>query len=102
MVLTKEDFQQKVLDQQGLVFVEFYASWCPHCQAFAPQYEQISQALASQAQFYQVEIDASPELASEYGVTSIPTIVVFYNGQVVNTYLGAQPQSIFEENIQKF
>ncbi|MGI6109929.1 MAG: thioredoxin family protein [Eubacteriaceae bacterium] len=101
MVLTLDDFKQKVVESSGIVFVEFYASWCPHCQAFMPEWDQISQNLASQAQFFQVEIDNSPDLAEAYGVQNIPTIKVFVNGQVVQTLLGAQPQSVFEQLIKE-
>lgn len=102
MVLTLEDFKQNVVESTGIVFVEFYASWCPHCQAFMPEWDQISQNLASQAQFFQVEIDNSPDLAQVYGVQNIPTIKVFVNGQVVQTLLGAQPQQVFEQLIQQY
>lgn len=101
MILTNEDFAQKVLDQSGIVFVEFFASWCPHCQAFAPEYKQISEDLASQAKFYQVEIDQSKGLANEYNITAIPTIVVFDNGNIEGEFQGAQSQQVFEEAIQE-
>lgn len=102
MVLTKDDFQQKVLDSQGLTFVEFFASWCPHCQAYAPEYAQISQELANEANFYQVEIDQSKGLANEYNIEAIPTIVVFYNGQDEGYYQGAQPIQVYQEVIDQF
>lgn len=101
MLLTKEDFNEKVIDAPGIAFVEFYADWCPHCKAYAPEYRQIAEDLAPQAAFYQVEIDSSPELTSEYGVNSVPTILVFNNGDVVNTFLGAQNESIFVQEIEK-
>lgn len=101
MVLTSQDFQQYVLDSEGIVFVEFFASWCPHCQAFAPEYAQISENLGNQAAFYQVEIDQSRGLADAYNIDAIPTIYVFYNGQPVDELVGAQPQQVFEEIIQK-
>ncbi len=99
MVLTRDNFQQYVLDSNGIVFVEFFASWCPHCQAFAPEYQQISEDLSGEAAFYQVEIDQSPGLANEYGIEAIPTIKVFDEGQVVTSFVGAQPQSVFQKVI---
>jgi len=102
MVLTLQDFKQNVIESQGIVFVEFYASWCPHCQAFMPEWDQISQELSNQAQFFQVEIDQSPDLAQAFNVDSIPTIKVFVNGEVVETFLGAQPISVFEQAIQQY
>lgn len=101
MVLTINDFQEKVLDANGIVFVEFFASWCPHCQAFAPEYAQISEQLGNQAAFYQVEIDQSRELADAYNIEEIPTIIVFFNGEQVDELIGAQPESVFEEIIER-
>lgn len=102
MILTINDFKQNVIDSQGLVFVEFFARWCPHCQAFMPEWDKISQELSDQAAFYQVEIDDSPDLTQAYGVQDIPTIMVFDNGQKVEQFVGAQPKSVFEQVIQQY
>ncbi len=99
-VLTKADFNQAVLDSNGITFVEFFASWCPHCRAFYPEYCEIAEELGNEANFYQVEIDQSRGLADEYGIESIPTIVVFKNGQEVYRFVGAQPVQVFQEIIQ--
>ncbi len=98
-VLTQNDFNQAVLDSNGITFVEFYASWCPHCQAFAPEYKEIASELSNEANFYQVEIDQSRGLANEFGIESIPTIVVFDNGQEVTRFVGAQPLPTFQRII---
>ncbi len=102
MILTIQDFKQNVVDHKGLVFVEFFARWCPHCQAFMPKWDKISEELSDQAAFYQVEIDDSPDLAQAYGVESIPTIIAFYDGQPVQEFVGAQPKEIFEQVIQQY
>ena len=98
-VLTKNDFTQKVLDSDKITFVEFFASWCPHCKAFAPEYKAIAEELSNEANFYQVEIDQSKGLTEEYNIEGYPTIVVFDDGQEVTSLLGAQPITVFEEVI---
>ena len=85
--VNKENFQKVVLQAQGKVLVDFWATWCGPCQKIAPEIE----ALAEENEHLtvcKVDVDEATELAIAYGVTSIPTILVFENGQLLQQIVG--------------
>jgi thioredoxin 1 len=90
--LTMENFQREVLNSEKPVLVDFWASWCGPCRMVAPLVEQI--ALESQdVKVAKVDIDAQPELASAFRVMSIPTLMVFKDGKLHKTAVGARPKA---------
>jgi thioredoxin 1 len=80
-------FQSKVLNAQGRVLVDFYADWCGPCRMVGPVLEQIAQEHAG-AQIVKVNVDNAASLATEYGIQSIPALLVFENGRVVDQHVG--------------
>lgn len=91
-IITSADFDSKVLQSNTPVMVDFFATWCGPCKMVAPIVDEVAQEKAGQAQVYKLDVDQSPDIASRYGVMSIPTIIVFENGEVKNQVLGAQPK----------
>ncbi|CAK7054265.1 MAG: Thioredoxin [Paraeggerthella hongkongensis] len=91
-VISSADFQSKVLDAQGPVLVDFFATWCGPCKMLAPTLDEVSSEVAGKAAVYKVDIDQSPDVAQRYGVMSVPTLVVFENGQVKQQAVGVQPK----------
>lgn len=77
----QEDFIEKLNNEKGTVLVEFYASWCPHCQRMMPVVDDIKALVAGQAEVYQFDIDENSQLAERFGVESIPTFIVFKDGR---------------------
>ena len=73
----------QVIDSSKVVLVEFYASWCPHCQRMMPIVAQVKELLDGQASVYQFDIDENAELASSVGANSVPTFIVYQNGSEV-------------------
>lgn len=73
----------ELINSNPVVLVEFYASWCPHCQRMMPIVEQVKQLLGDSAPVYQFDIDENQSLASETGVESIPTFIIYKNGSEV-------------------
>lgn len=73
----------ELVNSNPVVLVEFYASWCPHCQRMMPIVEQVKQLLGDSAPVYQFDIDENQSLASETGVESIPTFIIYRNGSEV-------------------
>lgn len=69
------------MDEKGTVLVEFYATWCPHCQRMAPVVDDIKSLLDGRAAVYQFDIDKNNELADQLGVESLPTFIVYRNGE---------------------
>ena len=90
-VISSAEFQSSVLDAPGKVLVDFFATWCGPCRMLAPVIDEVA-AENADVKVYKVDIDQSPDVAARYGVTSVPTLVVFKDGQVANRTVGAQPK----------
>lgn len=91
-VISSSEFESKVLNAQGSVLVDFFATWCGPCKMLAPILDEVAAEVQGRADVYKVDIDASPELAQRYGVMSVPTLIVFENGQIKRSTMGAQPK----------
>ena len=91
-VVSSSDFQSKVLDAQGPVLVDFFATWCGPCKMLAPTIDEIAGEQAGKATVYKLDIDQSPDIAQKYGVMSVPTLIVFETGQVKKQAVGVQPK----------
>ncbi len=91
-VISSADFQSKVLEAQGPVLVDFFATWCGPCKMLAPTLDQVAAEVEGRAKVYKLDIDQSPDIARQYGVMSVPTLIVFEGGQVKQQAVGAQPK----------
>ena len=87
--VNSETFKAQVLDNSKPVLVDFYADWCGPCKMLTPVIEQIA-GESSDYEVYKLNVDEVPELAVQYGVMSIPTLIVFKNGQVAAKTIGVQ------------
>ena len=93
--VTDETFEADVLQADKPVVVDFWAPWCGPCRAIAPILEQFAEEQPS-IEFTKVNIDDNPNFASRYGVLSIPTVILFENGEPQETVIGARPRGYFE------
>ncbi|KFJ13196.1 thioredoxin [Delftia acidovorans] len=91
-VLTNDNFDVAVVRPPGLYAVRFWAHWCGPCRAMAPVYQAVAAAKQDQIGFGEVDLDQSPDLAARYGVQSIPTVLLFKNGHLVDRMIGAVPK----------
>jgi thioredoxin 1 len=87
---TDQSFKADV--SEGTVLVDFWAPWCGPCKALAPVLEEVDQEVGDDFKIVKVNVDDNPETASEYGVMSIPTLVVLKNGEVADKLVGLQPK----------
>lgn len=94
-------FQSKVLESDTPVLVDFFATWCGPCQALAPALEDISKDMAGRLAVVKVDVDESPGAASEFGVTSIPTLILFKGGREAWRRVGAAPKRTLIDELAK-
>ena len=90
--LTKDNFQELILDSQEKILVDFWATWCGPCMMLSP----IVEELAETCRVGKVNVDEEPELARQFGIVSIPTLIVFENGKAVRQSMGYRPKSEIE------
>ena len=90
--ITKDNFETEVLDSKLPVLVDFWATWCGPCMMLAPTIEEIAEEYAATVKVGKVNVDEEPELASMFGIMSIPTVMVFKNGEVTATSVGVKPK----------
>ena len=92
----------EIIKSSEVVLVEFFASWCPHCQRMMPIVAQIKELLAGQVNVYQYDIDENSELASEVGADSIPTFIIYKDGQEVWRESGEMDGQVLLSKIEAF
>jgi thioredoxin 1 len=97
--VTEATFEQEVLKSETPVLVDFWAEWCGPCHAVAPVLEKIVEERPDELKLVKVNIDEEQELSQRYGVMSIPTMILFRNGEPAAAAVGAQPKSALERSL---
>jgi len=91
------DFESEVLKSTAPVVVDFWAEWCGPCRMIAPALEEISGSLNGKVKIVKLNVDENPQTASKYGVMSIPTLMLFKNGEMASRQVGAAPKAKLEQ-----
>ena len=97
--VNETDFDSTVLQSEVPVFVDFYADWCGPCNMIAPTIEALSEEYAGKVKFVKINVDNNQELAMKYDILSIPTSMLFENGAVKDSLIGAYPASAYRQRI---
>ncbi len=88
------------INKEKLVLVDFWAEWCMPCRMLTPILEKLEQEFGD-VEFAKLNTDENPNVAMKYGIFSIPTVMMFYKGQVVNSFVGAMPETVVRREIEK-
>ena len=99
---TDATFDADVLKNSKPVLVDFWAEWCGPCRAVAPILEEIAAATADKIDVYKLNTDENPAISAKYGITGIPTMNVYQNGEVVKTIVGAMPKPKLLRELEPF
>jgi len=97
--VTDATFEGEVLKSETPVLVDFWAEWCAPCRAIAPIVKELAEEYGEKIKVVKINIDDSPQTPGSYGIRSIPTVLAFKDGQVVNQLTGVRPKADFEELI---
>ncbi|MBQ5315067.1 MAG: thioredoxin [Oscillospiraceae bacterium] len=92
ITLTKDNFEKEIKESDKVVLIDFWATWCGPCKMIAPIIEEIAEEFSDEVKVCKVNIDDEPSLATKFGITSIPTLLVIKNGEVVKTSVGYIPK----------
>ena len=98
--LNSDNFNKEVLEAKETVLVDFYADWCGPCKMMAPVVEKISEELDGKVKLCKLNVDEAGDIAAQYGVMSIPTFIVFKQGNPCKTAVGVQKEEILKDMIK--
>ncbi len=99
--ITEANFEQEVLKSDKPVLIDLWAVWCGPCKILSPIVEQIANEYEGKIKVGKINVDENPDITRRYDVVSIPTLIMFKNGQMVSHMVGVQPKSFIESEINK-
>jgi thioredoxin 1 len=97
--ITDANFDEVVLKSDKPVLVDFWAAWCGPCRAIAPAIEEMANEMEGEAVIGKLDVDANPQTSIKYGVMSIPTLLVFKGGEVVDKHVGVAPKGVLKNKL---
>ncbi len=99
MIESEQQFNEII--SSGVTFVDFYADWCPPCKMMAPVVDKLAEKYHNEITVVKVDVDNTPSIANRFSITGIPTFLVFKDGDLVDSLMGAMPYETIEEKIKK-
>jgi thioredoxin 1 len=101
ITLTDENFENEVLQSSEPVLVDFWATWCTPCRAIAPLIEELATEYKGKAKIAKLDVDHNQNTSADFGIRSIPTLLIFKDGKVVDQIVGAVPKSTLVEKLNR-
>ncbi|MBP1994203.1 thioredoxin family protein [Paenibacillus eucommiae] len=93
---------RSAIREKGVTLVDFGAKWCPPCKVLLPILEELEREEGDRLSILQVDCDESPEIASEFGVMSMPTVILFYNGEPVDKFIGLRTKGVYQAALARY
>jgi thioredoxin 1 len=100
--LNEASFQTEVIEAGVPVLVDFWAVWCGPCRMLTPTIESLASEYEGKVKVAKVNVDENQQLAAKYGIMSIPTVMIFNEGKVVEQFIGVQPKGVYEDALKKY
>ncbi|NTV98211.1 MAG: thioredoxin [Chlorobiaceae bacterium] len=102
LTATDQNFKAEILDADKVVLVDFWAAWCGPCMMLGPVIEELAGEYEGKAIIAKLDVDDNPQTAAKYGIRSIPSMLVFKNGEVVDQMVGAMPKNMIAKKIDQY
>lgn len=102
IVLSGKEFDNEVLESKGVVLVDFFAEWCNPCKMLAPILDEVAEDMEGKAKIFKVDVDEAGELADRYDITTIPHLIIFKDGEVVEEIGGFHPKESLIEKLEEY
>ncbi len=99
ITLTDASFEQEVLKSDTPVLVDFWAEWCQPCKMVRPLVHELAEEYKGKIKVAEMDVDANPDVAGNFGIMSIPTVMIFKGGKPISSMIGVQPRETFKSNI---
>lgn len=100
-IVTDDNFEDEVLKADNPVLVDFWAEWCPPCKILGPIVEEIADETAGDYKICKLNVDENPNTSQRYNITGIPTVIIFKDGEVQDSIVGAVPKDVLVEALDK-
>ncbi len=100
--LTDANFAEKVINNEGVSVVDFWATWCGPCRMIAPIIEDLSKEYGDKVVIGKLDVDSNPDVSFKFGIRNIPTILIFKNGEIVEKHVGATTKNVLEAKINAY
>lgn len=101
-VISSNEFNNLVQNAEGIAVVDFFATWCGPCKMLAPVFQEVGNELDGKANFYKIDIDQSLDIARQFSVSTVPTIIIFRNGEPVERLVGFMPKENLASKIREY
>lgn len=101
-VINTSEFRNSVEGSKGVVVVDFFATWCGPCNMLGPVFAELGEDMKDEAKFVKVDIDESLEIAQQFSVSTVPTMIIFKDGEAVETLIGFMPKNKIEMKVKSY